>query len=176
MRRREGRLLDLCEVVLGVFVEDEFSKLAEREVLLGPDLGQVKDVVTEFLSLLRRHSLLRCGVVSNPMNWSIESCNAYDVGCPTRVLAILDILEEALDCMVRVRAGKFSSRLVIQDLESVVGLEMNLGVNVASILLDVFEGVTGVPMHVVVPIWSSTVGEEDHDLMDGLWILRQVIL
>ena len=72
VRRREGRLLDLCEVILGVLVEDKLSELAEREVLVGPDLGQVKDVVTEFLSLLRRHSLLRYDVmVSKPMNGSI---------------------------------------------------------------------------------------------------------
>lgn len=36
---REGHLLDLGEVVLGVLVQGELAEGAERDVLLGPDLG-----------------------------------------------------------------------------------------------------------------------------------------
>ena len=53
---------------------------------------------------------------------------------------------------------------------------MDLGVNVAPVFSDVFEGVTGVPVHVMEPIWSSTVGEEDQNLMNRFRVLRQVIL
>lgn len=53
---------------------------------------------------------------------------------------------------------------------------MNLGVNVASVLFDELVGVTRVSMDIVVPIRGSAVGEEDQDLMDGLGILRQIIL
>ena len=53
---------------------------------------------------------------------------------------------------------------------------MYLGVNVASVLFDIFKCVAGVTVHVMVPIGSSAVGEEDHDLMDGLGVLGQVIL
>ena len=53
---------------------------------------------------------------------------------------------------------------------------MDLGVNVAPVFSDVFEGVTRVPVHVVEPIWSSTVGEEDQNLMNRFRVLRQVIL
>lgn len=89
---------------------------------------------------------------------------------------ILDRLEEALDSVVGVRAGEFAGLLVVQDLESVIGLDVDLSVNVASILCNVFKGVTGVPVHVMVPVRSPAVGEEDHDLMDGLGVLRQIIL
>ena len=89
---------------------------------------------------------------------------------------ILDRLKETLNLVVRIRTGEFSSLLIVQDLGSLVGHDVDLGVNVASVLFDVFEGMTGVSVHIVVPIWSSTVGEEDQNLMDGFRVLRQVIL
>jgi hypothetical protein len=57
MRRRESSLLNLGEVVLRVLVEDELSDRAERELGVWPDLGEIKNVVPEFLSLLWCHSL-----------------------------------------------------------------------------------------------------------------------
>ena len=101
---------------------------------------------------------------------------AYYVDGPARVLLVLDRLKEGLDSVFWIRAGEFASLLVVQNLESLIGSYVDLGVNVASVLLDVFEGVTGVSVHVMIPIWSSTIREEDHDLMDGLGVLGQVIL
>ena len=98
-------------------------------------------------------------MVSNSMNRLSRSWNAYDVDSPARVLMILDRLKEILDPVIRIRTGEFSSPLIVQDLGSLVGHDVYLGVNVASVLFDVFEGVTGVSVHVVVPIWSSTVRE-----------------
>jgi len=114
--------------------------------------------------------------VSNSTNRLSRSWNAYDVDSPARVLMILDRLKETLNLVVRIRTGEFSSLLIVQDLGSLVGHDVDLGVNVASVLFDVFEGMTGVSVHIVVPIWSSTVGEEDQNLMDGFRVLRQVIL
>jgi len=59
VRGRESGLLNLGEVVLGVLVENNLPKLAEGEVLVRPDLGEVEDVVAEFFGLLCRHDLLR---------------------------------------------------------------------------------------------------------------------
>lgn len=53
---------------------------------------------------------------------------------------------------------------------------MDLGVHVASVLFDELESVTRVTVHVMVPIGSSTVGEEDQNLMNRLGVLGQVIL
>ena len=44
MGRVEGDLLDFGKVILYVFVEEEFADLAQRELLLWPDVGQVEDV------------------------------------------------------------------------------------------------------------------------------------
>jgi len=72
---------------------------------------------------------------------------------------ILDRLKEALNPILRIRAGEFSGPLIVQDFDPLIGPDMYLCVNVASVLFDVFEGVAGISVHVVVPIWSSTVGE-----------------
>ena len=90
-----------------------------------------------------------------------QSQNTYNVDGPAWVLLILDRLKEALGSIVGVRASEFTSFLVVQDLESLIGPDVNLGVNVASVPPDVFEGVTGISMHVMVPVGGSTVGEED---------------
>lgn len=103
MGGRESNLFNLSEVVLGVLVEHEFPKLAEREVLLRPDLGEVKDIVTEFLCLFWSHSLLReDAVVSKRANPNSQSHNAYNIGGPGWVLFTLDRLEKALDSIVRI--------------------------------------------------------------------------
>ena len=61
MRWVESNLLDLGKVVLGVLVEDELANFAERELLLGPDVGQVEDVdfllLPQILGLLGGHDL-----------------------------------------------------------------------------------------------------------------------
>ena len=110
------------------------------------------------------------------MNRFSRSWTAYDVDGPARVLLILDRLKETLSSVIRIRAGEFSSLLVVQDFEPLIGPDVDLGVNVASVLFDVFEGVTRVSVHVMVPIWSPTVGEEDQNLVNGFGVLRQVIL
>ena len=51
-------LLNLSEVVLRIFIENKLPYGAERVLCERPDLCKIKDVVTEFLSLLRRHRLL----------------------------------------------------------------------------------------------------------------------
>ena len=53
---------------------------------------------------------------------------------------------------------------------------MELGVHEGTVLFDPFEGVAGVTVHVVVSVRSSAVGKEDHDLVDGLWVLGKVVL
>jgi hypothetical protein len=36
--------------------------------------------------------------------------------------------------------------------------------------------VAGITMHVVVTVRSSTIREEDHNLVNGLWVLGKVVL
>jgi hypothetical protein len=51
-------LFNFSEVILRVLVEHEFSYGTQRVVLVGPNFGQVQNVVTELFSLLWSHSLL----------------------------------------------------------------------------------------------------------------------
>jgi hypothetical protein len=57
----ECNLLNLGKVVLGILVQGELADRPEGEVLVGPDVGQVKDVDPllgpEVLGLLLRHGL-----------------------------------------------------------------------------------------------------------------------
>jgi hypothetical protein len=61
MSRVECDLFNLCEVVLGVLIEEELSNFTERELVLGPDVGHVEDInlllLPYFFSLFRCHSL-----------------------------------------------------------------------------------------------------------------------
>jgi hypothetical protein len=55
---RKRSLLNLCKVILGVLVQYDLSHGAERVILMRPHFGQVENIVTESLGLLRRHRLL----------------------------------------------------------------------------------------------------------------------
>lgn len=55
---RERRLLDLCKEILRILIQYDPSDGAERVILMRPHFGQVEDIVTERLGLLRRHRLL----------------------------------------------------------------------------------------------------------------------
>ena len=59
VRGRESCLFNLSEVILGVFVEDDFPKLAERIIRILPDLGEIEDIVPVSLCLILSHGLLR---------------------------------------------------------------------------------------------------------------------
>ena len=51
-----------------------------------------------------------------------------------------------------------------------------MGVHEGTIILEPLEGVAGVTVHMMVTIRSSAVGKEDHDLVNGLWVLGKVVL
>jgi len=61
-------------------------------------------------------------------------------------------------------------------LESTVLAEMELGVHKGAIVLEPLEGVAGVTVHMMISVRSSAVRKEDHDLMNGLWVLGKVVL
>jgi len=61
-------------------------------------------------------------------------------------------------------------------LEAIVSADVDLSVHPFTILANKFVGVSRVTVFLVVTVGSSTVREEDHDLMDRLRILREVVL
>jgi len=53
---------------------------------------------------------------------------------------------------------------------------MELSVDEGTIILEPLEGMAGVTVHMVVTVRSSAIREENHDLVNGLWVLGKVVL
>lgn len=53
---------------------------------------------------------------------------------------------------------------------------MHLDVDEGTVILEPFVGMTRVAVLVVVAVGSSTVREENHHLMDRLWVLGEIVL
>ena len=140
-----------CEVVLCVFVQNNLAHFSQREFLVRPNLGQIQDIVPEFLRLLWGHGL--------------------NVDCPRRIIALLDGLEQILNAVIRVGARKFASLRSIESLEALVGTDVQLSVDIFAILVDPLEGVTCVTVHMVVSIGGTAVREEYADLVNRLGVL-----
>ena len=153
--RVEGSLLDLCEVVGNVSVEDKLSELSEWVVLMRPDLGQVEDVDLALLGLLRCHDL--------------------DVGLPLGEVSSVDSLEEILGGVVGSGTGKLGSLLLSQELDTLLGKQVDLDVDPVTLLVDKLEGVARVSLHLSVSVWNSSISHQVHDLVDGLGVLREVV-
>ena len=152
MRRVKCDLFDLGEVVLGVFVENNFADLAERELLLGPDVGEVKDVdlllLPEILRLLGGHHLN-----SHGPRWIFSSFNGF-------VEVLLAVV------------GRLGSSLVVgKSLVALVGLQVNLIIDPVAILVDKLQGMPGVAIHVAESIGDTAVAHKNHDLVDRFGVV-----
>jgi hypothetical protein len=73
-----------------------------------PDLCKIKDIVTEFLSLLRRHRLLINKEIfvscCHSYTWMID-VDIHNVHSPRRIIFGLDGIEKILNAIIRVRTG-----------------------------------------------------------------------
>jgi len=155
MGRVEGSLLDLGKVVGYVSVEGELSKLSERVVLVRPDLGQVKDVDLALLGLL--------------------GCHDLDVGLPLGEVSTLNSLKEILGGVVGSGSSELGGLLLSQELDTLLGQEMDLDVDPVTLLVDKLEGVARVSLHLSVPIWDSSISHQVHDLVYRLGVLGEVV-
>jgi hypothetical protein len=128
VRRAEGGLLDLCEVVRRVLVEREPTDLDERVVLLRPGLREVEGVEPVGLRLFVGHDL--------------------DGEGPRRVVAAFDGVEQVPAVHVRVLAGHPTGLLVAHVLHALVGVEVVLNPELLTLGVDPHVGVRGVAVHV----------------------------
>ena len=69
-----------------------------------------------------------------------------------------------------------ASLLVVERLEAAICADVDLDVVPIALLVHELEGVAGVTVHLVVTIGRSTVGEQDHNLVNRLGVLREVVL
>jgi hypothetical protein len=148
---RESGLLGLSMVVLGVAVEGDLADGDKRVVAVRPDLGDVKNIKAIVSGVLFGHCLhvpSPAGMVSL-CNFSIKI-----VGGPLRVLLSL--------------LGSFFSSEV---LDSLISLVVRLDVVDLSLVVNPFEGVGGVTIHVAVSIGGSAVTHEDGDLVEGFGLV-----
>jgi len=154
--RVESNLLDLGEVVLHVLVQEKLSDLAERELLLGPDVSQVEDVdpllLPEVLGLLGGHGL------------------PADV--PTRVVLALNGVVKVL---LRVVGAVVGGILLGNEGGALLALHVHLAVYPLAVLVDKLHCVASVTVHLTPAVGNTAVTHEDHDLVDRLGILRKVI-
>jgi hypothetical protein len=57
MTRREGRLLNISEIIERIPVQSEFADFVQRIVRVRPNLGDIKYVESVGFSILLRHQL-----------------------------------------------------------------------------------------------------------------------
>ena len=154
--RVEGCLFDLGEVVPCILVELEDTNLTKRELLLWPDVGQVKDVdlllLPQLLGFFGRHGLPRNG--------------------PRRVFLALNGVEQVfLGEVWRIICGFFLS----DELGALIGLHVHLCVDPIARLVDKLHGVPAVAVHEAVALGNPAVAHQNHDLVDRLRVLGEVI-
>lgn len=155
MGRVESSLLDLSKVVFGVLVESELTESTKRVVLVGPDLGEIKDREVSLLSLLGGHGLHIAG--------------------PRGVLTALDGLKEILTTMVRVLSADSGGLSISVVLNALVSDHVDLHIDKVAVLVDPLEGVARVAVHVAERSRGSTVGKQLHDLVKTLLVVDQVV-
>lgn len=156
MGRIEGNLLNLCVIVHRILIEEELSNLAERELLLWPNVSKIEDI-----------DLLLC-----PHLLSLLCCHGLNADIPPGEVTFID---REVEILLRVIWALGRCVLVREELDALLGLEMELGVNPLIILVDQLHCVTSVAIHETITIGNTSVTHEHHDLVDRLRVLRKVI-
>ena len=111
------------------------------------------------------------------MLWVARAQNgAYHKDVPCGEVASLNILEHGLNTVFRVLARELGSLCIGESLEAAPNPEMDLDVIELALSINEFESVTGVSVHVVVAVGGAAVREQDHDLVNGFRVLRQIVL
>lgn len=105
-----------------------------------------------------------------------QTCKlTLDVDLPLGEITLVDGLEEILGGVVWGLSGELGSLFLSQELDSLLGEEMSLGIDPVTGLVNELEGVSRVTLHLAVSVWNTTVTEEPHDLVDGLWVVAEVV-
>lgn len=152
----EGGLLDFGEVILGVFVEGELANFTEGELLMRPNVGKIEDVdlllFPEFFGFFGGHGL--------PFH------------SPGGTFAAVNRSKEVLLGVV----GRLRLRfLLCQELCTLLRFHVHLTVDPLAFLVDKLESVAGVSVHKAVTVRNAAVTHENHNLVDRLGVVREVI-
>lgn len=154
---RERDLLDLGEVVVDVLVQRHLADLAQRVVLVRPDVGQVEDVDALLLPSLTR---LLLG-------------HDLDLQSPSGVVTLLDRLEQVvLHEVVRLLGSLVGVGLVLLAL---IREHVELGIDPLLLVVDELDGVAEVRVHEAGAVGDAAVAEHVNDLVNALGVLGQVV-
>jgi len=148
MAGSESNLLSFCVVVIGVTVEDELTNLLERVVTMRPDLSNVVNIKSVFISISERHNL------NVPGPGGRVTLTNMVIKIPSSPVLVLNTL-----------GGGLSSGKV---LDTRIGLEVVFDEESLTSFINPLESMGTVAVHVSVTIGGTTIREEDGDLVEGL--------
>src|SRR6266478_2127921 len=127
IRRGEGGLLHLCEVVFGIAIELHYTNFDQWIVSLGPDFGQIKRIVLVSLCLFLCHYL----------DEELPTRKISTVDCPQQISAM------ALTILCHNRSGSF----VREIFNPLLCAKVELHPRAFVLGIDHREGVTSEEMH-----------------------------
>ncbi len=143
---REGGLLHLGEVVLGVTVQDHTTNGSKGGVTMRPDLGDVERVEAVFFDLFRSHDL--------------------DGNRPGRILAPLDRLIQVPSSMVGIFPTHLPSFLAGEVLNPLFSFEVYLHPEILTPSVVPHERMSAVAVHVAVALGCTPVREKYRHLVN----------
>lgn len=148
VRGREGYLFNLGEKVGWVAVKDHLSDLLEWVILVGPDLGDIKDIPAILGCIFLLHHL--------------------EVHGPAGEIALGDGIEQVLDVAVRVGAIEMNGFIIRVIFDSLIGLEVPLHKVCNTLSIDEFQRVGRETIHVAERVRRAAVREQNSHLMQRL--------
>lgn len=145
MRRREGSLFSFSEVVFGVSVQDQLTNGDQGVVSMGPDLGNIENVPSVFVTIVNGHNL------------NIER--------PRSTATLSNVLEEIFSSVVRVGGLKSISFSSSEVLDTSISLEVELNPEGFTLFVNPLEGVGRVTIHSSETIGGTSVRHQNSNLM-----------
>lgn len=130
-------------------------KYALIAYLVRPNLGNIEGIETILCGILRFHNL--------------------DINRPRRIFTMFNGIEEITSSIIRIRTSKLTSLIGLQVSNTLICLEMPFDILEATILSNQFQSVRRITVKITVTIWSTTVREENRNLMNRFRNKRQEI-
>lgn len=145
----ESRLFNFSKVVVWVSVQNHLSDLDQWVVGMWPDLGNIENVPL--------------------ILWTIGFWHDLNLQSPGSRLSRGNVVKQFSGGVVSILSLEGVSFLGSEVLDSSISDEVELDPEGFSLLVDPLESVGAETVHVSVTIWSTSIREEDGDLVDGFW-------
>lgn len=151
----EGHLLCLCMEVINVLIQSELSNFDERVVTMRPYFSGVVDIKSVALSILKWHDL--------------------DIPSPRGEVSFLNRGKQVMGGKIFINFAHLSSFRGSICLDPLVSLEVVLDQECLTLGVHPLERVIPVSIHMTVTVWSSTVREENCQVMKTIGGAREEV-